>query len=263
MSSHRPRKNQQSYGSSVGSSVSSGKPARPARHRAPGRPRSTVAAVATTTVLCAGVVVTGSAATAHVSRLHPTAAASGQPPAAGPVPVSIAADGMVARHGLIPLPVSIAADGMVARHGLIPLPAAQRASRASARPALPAFVRPGTGVLTSCFCWRWGAFHDGIDLAAPLGAPIYAASAGVVTKAGPDRGYGNLINIKHPGGTETFYGHEEKVLVKVGQHVRAGQLIALVGNLGYSTGPHLHFGVRVHGAGVDPVAWLHSHAVKV
>ncbi len=138
-----------------------------------------------------------------------------------------------------------------------------RASRGKARAARPTFARPGTGVLTSCFCWRWGAFHDGIDLAAPPGSPIYAATAGVVTKAGPDRGYGNLIMIAHAGGALTFYGHEEKILVKVGQHVTAGQRIALVGNLGYSTGPHLHFGVQVKGVGVDPVPWLARHGVKI
>jgi murein DD-endopeptidase MepM/ murein hydrolase activator NlpD len=140
---------------------------------------------------------------------------------------------------------------------------AARASRARARAALPAFVRPGTGVLTSCFCWRWGAFHDGIDLAAPLGAPIFAATAGVVTKAGPERGYGNLIVIQHAGNTVTFYGHEEKILVKVGQHVAAGQRIALVGNLGFSTGPHLHFGVKIGAVAVDPIPWLKRQGVKI
>jgi len=221
------------------------------RHRAPGTPKSRYAAVVSTALLGAGVVVLGSAAAAP--RHQPATAASWH-----------SVDSPVAGLGLD--------DGMPLVHGSILRTAAasqaQRASRSTARaalpaPATPAFAHPGTGVLTSCFCWRWGAFHDGIDLAAPLGAPIYAATDGVVTQAGPDPGYGNLIVVLHAGNTVTFYGHEEQILVKVGQHVRAGQRIALVGNLGYSTGPHLHFGVRVNGVGVDPIPWLARHRVKI
>jgi murein DD-endopeptidase MepM/ murein hydrolase activator NlpD len=82
-------------------------------------------------------------------------------------------------------------------------------------------------------------------------------------RAGPSNGFGNLIVIKHADGTETWYGHEEAVLVSVGQYVRAGQRIALVGSLGESTGPHLHFQVMVHGTAVDPVPWLAARGVHV
>jgi murein DD-endopeptidase MepM/ murein hydrolase activator NlpD len=110
---------------------------------------------------------------------------------------------------------------------------------------------------------RWGRFHDGIDLAAPFGTPIYAVADGVVEKAGPDAGFGNLIVIRHDKDTETEYGHEEAILVRKGQRVHAGQLIALVGSRGVSTGPHLHFMVKVDGVAVDPVPWLARRGVKI
>ncbi|PZS27514.1 MAG: hypothetical protein DLM59_16320 [Pseudonocardiales bacterium] len=136
------------------------------------------------------------------------------------------------------------------------------ASRSTVR--YPMAARPVRGgVLTTCFCWRWGAFHDGIDLAAPMLTPIYAAAAGVVESAGAASGYGNLIVIRHDVHTITFYGHEEKILVKAGQHVHAGQVIALVGNRGFSTGPHLHFGLHIDNAPVDPIPWLARRGVKI
>jgi len=116
--------------------------------------------------------------------------------------------------------------------------------------------------MTSCFCMRWGVHHDGIDLAAPMLTPIYAAQAGVVKEAGADPGFGNKVVITHDTKTDTLYGHMEKILVREGERIRAGQLIALIGNRGQSTGPHLHFEVHLLGTPVDPVPWLERRGVK-
>jgi murein DD-endopeptidase MepM/ murein hydrolase activator NlpD len=120
--------------------------------------------------------------------------------------------------------------------------------------------------MTSCFCTRWGKFHDGIDLAAPLGTPIHAAGAGTVVKVGPMAGYGIAIFIRHSNGDVSFYGHMAKVYVKLGQKVTTGEVIAPVGNEGFSTGPHLHFSVYRGGVGgpaTDPKPWLAARGVKV
>lgn len=144
-----------------------------------------------------------------------------------------------------------------------------RASRGEARPtaapkraAAPRhrWVRPCGGPLTSPFGYRWGRLHKGIDLGAPYGAPIYAATDGVITYAGPENGYGRLIVIRDWDGTETAYGHMSS-FVRTSGRVRAGQLIARVGAAGDATGPHLHFEVRIGGVQVDPRAFLRKRGV--
>ncbi|HEX4754172.1 MAG TPA: M23 family metallopeptidase [Candidatus Dormibacteraeota bacterium] len=100
-------------------------------------------------------------------------------------------------------------------------------------------------------------FHTGLDLAGPLGTPIVSAAAGVVVAADVSTvGYGNHIIIAHAGGLLTLYGHLETMLVKPGDVVKAGQLIALLGSTGNSTGPHCHFEVRLNGVPVNPVLFL-------
>lgn len=102
-------------------------------------------------------------------------------------------------------------------------------------------------------------FHTGIDLGAPLGAPVYAAGDGVVVAATPsDVGYGNHIIIAHDGHTLTLYGHLEVMGVKAGDTVKQGQLIGLLGSTGNSTGPHTHFEVRIDNQPVDPGLFLPS-----
>lgn len=105
-------------------------------------------------------------------------------------------------------------------------------------------------------------FHPGLDIAAPRGAPIYAASDGYVQYAGPASGFGNEVILQHANGVITVYGHMSRILVTSGP-VTAGQPIALVGSEGESTGPHLHFEVHVHDQLVDPLAWLSAHGVRV
>lgn len=100
------------------------------------------------------------------------------------------------------------------------------------------------------------AQHEGIDFMAPLGTRIFAAAAGVVTSASYHVGYGNMVEIEHDQKTTTRYAHASKLLVKQGDVVRLGQAIALVGSTGRSTGPHLHFEVRIDGQAKNPSAFF-------
>ena len=132
-----------------------------------------------------------------------------------------------------------------------------------------AWVAPAAGVVSSPFGVRVFPldprrrdFHPGIDIAAPYGAPVWAAAAGTVLYAGPAAGFGNEIILLHPDGVTTVYGHMSRLLVTAGS-VRPGQPIALVGSEGESTGPHLHFEVHVHDRLVDPLAWLRTHGVPI
>lgn len=120
------------------------------------------------------------------------------------------------------------------------------------------FIWPAQGMLTSGFGFRWGRVHQGIDIAAPVGTPIWAAASGTVVYAGwNDGGYGNMVDIRHPDGTITRYGHLSAIYVKEGQSVGQSQVIAAMGSTGFSTGPHLHFEVRPQGGrAVNPMGYL-------
>jgi murein DD-endopeptidase MepM/ murein hydrolase activator NlpD len=121
-----------------------------------------------------------------------------------------------------------------------------------------AYIWPAKGVLTSGYGWRWGRMHKGIDVANSIGTPVYASAPGVVEKAGWNKGgYGNLVEIRHPDGSITRYGHNSKVLVSQGQQVQQGDTIAAMGSTGFSTGPHSHFEIHPSGKGaVNPIAML-------
>lgn len=95
--------------------------------------------------------------------------------------------------------------------------------------------------------------HSGIDLAAPLGAPVRAIGRGKVVFADPYAGYGNLVVILHNSGMTSHYGHLDKIKISIGEEVAAGQIIATLGNSGQSTGPHLHFEIRRNGKPLDPL----------
>ncbi len=123
-------------------------------------------------------------------------------------------------------------------------------------PSAAGLIWPAAGPVTSPFGMRWGRMHDGIDIGAPMGAPIHAAASGTVIYAGWMSGYGNLTVIDHGGGLATAYGHQSRLDVAVNDQVTQGQQIGLVGSTGHSTGPHLHFEVRVNGVPVDPMGYL-------
>ncbi|MDE2291124.1 MAG: M23 family metallopeptidase [Elusimicrobia bacterium] len=95
--------------------------------------------------------------------------------------------------------------------------------------------------------------HDGIDIAADMGVPVHASAAGRVIYAGHGlRGYGNVVILRHDAGTTTLYAHNEKLKVKVGQWVKQGQVISLLGSTGHSTGPHVHFEIRKRNVAENP-----------
>jgi murein DD-endopeptidase MepM/ murein hydrolase activator NlpD len=120
------------------------------------------------------------------------------------------------------------------------------------------FIWPLNGTLTSPFCESrsWESCHPGIDIAAPTGTPIRAADGGRVVIAGPTGGYGNYTCIQHTASLSTCYGHQSSIGVSVGQQVSKGQVIGACGSTGFSTGPHLHFEVRINGGVVNPMSYL-------
>ena len=116
-------------------------------------------------------------------------------------------------------------------------------------------IWPVNGPITSCFGWRWGRMHEGIDIGVPCGTPIHAAASGTVIYSGWMDGYGNFVVIDHGNGLATAYGHQSAIYVSGGS-VSQGQTIGAVGSTGNSTGCHLHFEVRVNGSPVDPLGYL-------
>jgi murein DD-endopeptidase MepM/ murein hydrolase activator NlpD len=133
----------------------------------------------------------------------------------------------------------------------------------SARLAATPSIMPTQGWLSSAFSsmrahpiLHIARPHEGIDVTAPMGSPIEAPAAGIVTDAGWESGYGNTVTIDHGFGIETKFAHASKLLVRTGQRVSRGQRIALVGNSGLATGPHLHYEVHVKGRPVDPLKYV-------
>lgn len=123
-------------------------------------------------------------------------------------------------------------------------------------------LMPALGHLTSGYGPRMSPYagrikmHEGLDVGAPIGTPIVAPADGVVTFSGPKPGFGNFVQIDHGYGVETIFGHASTLSVKKGQKVSRGDRIATVGNTGYSTGPHVHYEVRVNGTPVDPLYYV-------
>ena len=142
---------------------------------------------------------------------------------------------------------------------------AARIREAQRQSSTPAIVSPsGSGALgwpvsgpvTSGYGVRWGRMHEGIDIAVGEGTPVRAAAAGTVIYAGWMSGYGNLVVVDHGNGLSTAYAHNSSLAVAVGQPVAAGEVVSYSGNTGNSTGPHVHFEVRVNGSAVDPLGYL-------
>ncbi len=137
---------------------------------------------------------------------------------------------------------------------------AGRATIAALRGPLPrspvGFRWPVNGSLSDVFGPRWNRFHPGLDLAAPTGRSVVAGRRGTVTYAAWGGSYGKLVIVSHGGGVESFYAHLSRIAVSVGERVASGELVGRVGATGRSTGPHLHFEVRLRGAAVDPLRAL-------
>lgn len=123
-------------------------------------------------------------------------------------------------------------------------------------PGAIAFIWPATGQLTSGFGMRNGRHHDGIDLSASIGTPVHAAADGVVIFADRLGGYGLIVIIKHEGDLKTVYAHNRKNLVKKGDIVKQGDVVAELGNSGNAVGPHVHFEVRCGQKAVNPIPYL-------
>ncbi|WP_116453445.1 peptidoglycan DD-metalloendopeptidase family protein [Blastococcus litoris] len=161
------------------------------------------------------------------------------------------------------------------------LAAAQRSAAAAAEAAAAArnnsnggavgrstaYVAPFSGRITSCFGARWGTSHNGLDVASPIGTPLYAPISGTVQRAGSATGFGLAVYLLGDDGAVYVYGHINDYFVRAGERVVAGQQIAEVGNRGNSTGPHVHFEVHPSGAmysgAANPVPWLNARGIQL
>lgn len=212
------------------------------RRRVPVPPRSRYAAVVTTAMVGAGVVALGAGATVPDAKLAPD-----QLSTLGSLDASVLQDRAEAAERVS------RADRQ--RGGL----ATSITQQAPELWLLPMHDYR----LSSSYGWRWSRMHNGIDLAASQGTPIYAVRAGTVTLSRWHAGYGYAVIIDHGDGVETLYAHASQLLVYEGQEVSAGDRIALVGNTGYSFGAHLHFETHINGVPQDPIPWLQERGVDI
>ncbi|QPK79780.1 peptidoglycan DD-metalloendopeptidase family protein [Corynebacterium lizhenjunii] len=228
--------------------------------------------VAAGAIALAGVLASHASAQTPALSLNFTQGSSGEPDAAGLLGAAVglakAADG-IANNGVIPQvryqsnQINVVLDPSVVpglAEALAPAnPAQLHPGMRGTSPSGYPVVFPTSGTFTSGFGMRWGAMHNGIDVANPVGTPIYSIMDGTVISSGPAQGFGNWIRIKHDDGSVSVYGHmsANSLLVSEGQRVTAGQQIASIGNEGHSTGPHLHFEIHPDGSTpADPQAWF-------
>ncbi|MEX2289401.1 MAG: M23 family metallopeptidase [Mycobacteriales bacterium] len=229
-----------------------------ARHVAPRPPR-------TRTALLPGVLLAAAASAFAGLAAFPASAVDIAPrvtAASALQPVALPA----AEQTNVALNSALEQGLVVANKPKPPAAKPERASRDRDAPAAEskaAFVRPGLGRLTSAYGRRWGRLHAGIDLASGVGSPIRAVTNATVVSAGWEGGYGRCVRLIHADGTVTVYGHMSAILVGAGDRVAAGEQIGREGNTGQSTGPHLHFEVRINGTPVNPVSWLSKRGVAV
>jgi hypothetical protein len=167
--------------------------------------------------------------------------------------VRVDANALIRRANLLASSFSAAAESLAAH-----------TQRMAATPS----IMPTQGWLSSAFSamrehpiLHIARPHEGIDVSAPMGAPIEAPAAGVVRSAGWEAGYGNVVEIDHGFGIVTKFAHASRILVRTGQRVQRGDRIALVGNSGLATGPHLHYEVHVNGRPVDPLRYVMPESV--
>jgi len=135
-------------------------------------------------------------------------------------------------------------------------PPAAAPSLPEAEPAVDGFLWPVNGAINSGFGPRGATFHDGVDIAASEGTPIRAVEKGEVIYSDQLRGYGNIVILRHAEGIVSVYAHNQTNLVREGQKVSRGEVVAMVGSTGRVTGPHLHFEIRRYNAAQDPLRYL-------
>ncbi|WP_347353226.1 M23 family metallopeptidase [Intrasporangium sp.] len=160
------------------------------------------------------------------------------------------------------------ADAEQARKATAAKAAAAKKAKAveAARKKAQRWVSPiANYTLTSGYGWRWGRMHPAQDLAAPTGTPVRALSTGTVIFAGwSSEGYGNFVKIRYWDGTVSWFAHNSRLLVSVGEQVKPGQVVSYSGSTGNSTGPHLHLEIHPRGgAAVAPRAWLGQKGVRL
>jgi murein DD-endopeptidase MepM/ murein hydrolase activator NlpD len=182
-----------------------------------------------------------------------------------PSGVALDADGAYAYGNIEVLPVTHHSDSSSEAAKLTAsVNLSKAAQEAEEEARAPKFVRPAQGTFTSGFGGRWGAMHYGVDIANHIGTPIVAVADGVVIEAGTASGFGLWVRIQHEDGTISVYGHVNDYVVHEGQHVKAGQLIAHIGNRGQSTGPHLHFEIwDANGRKMNPQPWLAARGIDL
>ncbi|MYS08477.1 peptidoglycan DD-metalloendopeptidase family protein [Streptomyces sp. SID6041] len=196
---------------------------------------------------------------------------------AAAAPVAVTASAAVAKQADIQAHAAAQVKAAAAKAAATKAAAAKKAVTVKpvAAKKAAAWVKPVGGYTLSASYNQGGAMwahkHSGQDFAVPVGTPVKVAGSGTVVKAGPNGGgdgpaYGNAIVVKHANGTYSQYAHLSKIKVHIGQKVLVGQQIALSGNTGNSSGPHLHFEIRTtpnYGSAVNPAAFLRSHGVSI
>ncbi|MBY8857865.1 M23 family metallopeptidase [Nocardia sp. CA2R105] len=243
------------------------RPARvPGAHRMPVPPAALKGRAAVVAVAAGAVVAAGQAGAQHLGGQHP---ATADAPTTGEIrqvaasaPTNGAASATQSPQLLDAAPVTdISQFQDVLHHGQ---QFAESLAAQAAAKLRPVFVKFASGTFTSGYGTRWGVLHPGVDIAGPIGTPIYAVMDGTVIDAGPASGFGMWVRVRHEDGTITVYGHVNTTTVSVGQHVMAGDQIATIGNRGFSTGPHCHFEVWLHGTDrIDPLPWLASRGISL
>ncbi|MFD8016063.1 M23 family metallopeptidase [Streptomyces sp. NPDC058955] len=203
------------------------------------------------------------------------AAESKAAPVAGTAAAAVEAQAVTQAKAAAQAKAATAKAAKAAKAAQVKAAAAKAAAKPAAAKKAKGWVKPVTSyTLTASYNQggaMWSHKHSGQDFAVPVGTPVKAAGPGTVVKAGPNGGgdgpaYGNAIVVKHANGTYSQYAHLSKIQVHVGQKVGAGQKIALSGNTGNSSGPHLHFEIRTtpnYGSAVNPAAFLRTHGVTI
>ena len=259
----------------------------PGVHRLPAPPaatvrgRATVAAVAAGAVVAAGQTLTMTVfgdGTQAVAALQPVAQVTKDLPADA---ATASLEGAIGGDQLLPDPLAIDALDPASQVDVQNLAKAVDIGRDLARQAAKieaaladgapeaflygesVYVKPTLGHVTSLFGSRWGTSHQGIDVAGPIGTPIYALTDAVVEEAGPATGFGLWVVLRHTDGTQSVYGHVNRMFVDEGERVKAGEKIAEIGNRGYSTGPHLHLEVwSADGTKINPLTWMRKRGIE-